>query len=319
MVTGGAGFVGSHLGEVLARQNIETYVIDNFSTGSFENTSSFDRRLVHILRGDVREILGLLPQTIGIDVVFHEAAIASVPRSVNDPEGVHDVNVNMTLELMNFCVRRGIKRFVFASSAAVYGKLGSDAAVETRFCRPASPYGAGKLAIENYLQAYEETFGLEPVMLRYFNIFGPRQRMSDYSGVITIFVQNMLEGIQPTVMGDGMQTRDFVNVRDIVQANILAMESKNAVGEIFNVATGNTTTIIQLYDTLKEIIGDNVGYKFAPARVGDVKDGKASIDKIRSALGYEPRITLRDGLIELVNYMQQKRLSSTPAVSSGQS
>lgn len=312
LVTGGAGFVGSHLVEELMRRQIETYVIDDFSTGSIENTERFDPNLVHVIRGGLREALSNLPKKLRIDVVFHEAAIASVPRSVQDPAGVHDVNVNMSLDLMNYCVKNGIRRFVFASSAAVYGVLGSRVAEETIVCEPASPYGAGKLSIEDYLHAYRRTFGLEPVMLRYFNIFGPRQKFSDYSGVITIFAQRMLAGLPVTIMGDGCQTRDFVNVRDIVEANILAMESDEAVGQVFNVASGRSITILELYETLKQVVGKEIGYEFAPARPGDVKDGRASIKKIQNILGYEPHVTLADGLDELVN--QIRRDSDTPRI-----
>lgn len=288
--------------EELVRRKIETYVIDDFSTGSIENIQN-SRDLVHILRGDLTYAVNLLPKEAKIDVVFHEAAIASVPRSVSEPYFVHEVNVSKSISLMDFCTRKKIRRFVFASSAAVYGILGRQSAVESYMCKPASPYGAGKLAVENYLHAYARTFGLEPVILRYFNIFGPRQRMNDYSGVITIFAERMLAGLPVVILGDGKQTRDFVHVKDIVQANMLAMESDKAVGEIFNVATGSPSTILDLYDKMKGLIGRDIKLEFASPRPGDVKDGNASIDKIRHVLGYRPRTSLGAGLSELIQYM----------------
>jgi UDP-glucose 4-epimerase len=308
LVTGGAGFVGSHLVEQLISMGIETFVIDNFSTGSMENLGQVqtDKKL-HVIRGDVGRSLLSIPKGKIIDVVFHEAAIASVPASVKNPGLVHNTNVNMTLDLMNYCVRQNIKRFVFASSAAVYGA--ADGVIdESMLCRPASPYGAGKLAVENYLHAYKSSFGLEPVILRYFNIYGPRQRLGDYSGVITIFVESLLNSIPPTILGDGEQTRDFVNVKDIVQANILAMSSTEAVGQVLNVASGKSTTVLRLAEILKGITGKTeLGMRFAPARVGDVKNGQAKIDRIRSVLGYSPNVSLEDGLVEVVEYLKKGR------------
>jgi UDP-glucose 4-epimerase len=284
---------------------IDTFVIDNFSTGSIENLRAVvDDKNLHIIHGDVSRSLLSIPKTKKIDIVFHEAAIASVPASINNPELVHNINVNMTLELMNYCVRQQIKRFIFASSAAVYGVVNGDIA-ESMLCRPASPYGAGKLAIENYLHAYNSSFGLEAVMLRYFNIYGARQKLGDYSGVITIFIESLLNGTPPTIMGDGLQTRDFVNVKDIVQANILAMDSEKAVGQVLNVASGKSTTILHIAEVLKEITGKKeLENRFAPSRAGDVRNGRADIEKIRSILGYSPSVSLEDGLLDVVEYLK---------------
>ncbi len=308
LVTGGAGFVGSHLVERLLSLGIETFVIDNFTTGSIENLEAVQSNgKLHIIHGDVGKSLLAIPKTKRIDVVFHEAAIASVPASIKNPELVHNNNVNMTLDLMNYCVQQGIKRFIFASSAAVYGAVDGEIP-ETMPCRPASPYGAGKLAVEDYLHAYGASFGLEPVILRYFNIYGARQRLGDYSGVITIFVQSLLNDIPPTIMGDGLQTRDFVNVKDIVQANILAMNSGRAVGQVFNVASGKCTTVLRIAEVLKEITGKTeLENRFAPPRAGDVKNGKANIEKIRSVLGYSPGVPLEDGLVDVVEFLRENR------------
>jgi len=300
LVTGGAGFIGSHIVDELLTRGIETYVIDNLSTGSLDNLVQHrNNNLLHFMAGDARGAETLLQNT-NIDVVFHEAAIASVPKSVSHPMLVHDVNVNMTLQLMNYCVKAGVKRFIFASSAAVYGILKSKA-TEEMACRPNSPYGAGKLAIEDYLHAYKRTYGLDTVMLRYFNVYGPRQRYSDYSGVITIFISKLLNGEGPIIFGDGLQVRDFVHVDDIVQANMLAMESANATGEMFNVASGRATSILELVEIVKELVGAiNIKHQFAPPRQGDMKLGLASIDKIIRTLGYDPRVQMQHGLKGLI-------------------
>jgi UDP-glucose 4-epimerase len=261
---------------------------------------------LHVIVDDARKIGNLLSDVTDIDVVFHEAAIASVVKSVHKPMLVHDVNVNTTLEIMNFCVKKEIKRFVFASTAAVYGTIKDKRASEEMHCRPISPYGASKLSIENYLDAYRASYGLETVALRYFNVYGARQIMNDYSGVITVFTNQLLRRETPTVHGDGKQTRDFVSVKDISQANLLAMESKNAVGGIFNVATGKSITILQLLDVLKSITQTtDIEHKFGPQREGDIKHGMASIDKIES-IGYAPKVSVDKGLVDVVEYLRAK-------------
>lgn len=306
VVTGGAGFIGSHLVDELLRRRIETYVIDDLSTGSLENLKHHgENRLLHLIIGDARNIGKFLDNTDGIDVVFHEAAIASVPRSVREPMVVHDANVNMSLEVMNFCVKKKIPRFVFASSAAVYGIIKTERASEQSVCRPYSPYGATKLAVENYLHAYHQTYGLETVALRYFNVFGPRQTLNDYSGVITIFINRLLNKEIPVVYGDGSQTRDFVHVKDIIQANMLAMESQNAAGEMFNVATGMPTSILNLLLVIKSATdASEIEHRFEPPRPGDVKFGLADIDKITSSLGFKPSYDVANGIQSVVDYVR---------------
>jgi UDP-glucose 4-epimerase len=212
----------------------------------------------------------------------------------------------MTLSLMDFCVRRNVKRFVFASSAAVYGIV-EDKAREEFVCRPYSPYGASKICVENYLNAYYETYGLQSISLRYFNVYGPRQTLNDYSGVITVFIRNLLLNQIPTIHGDGSQIRDFVSVRDIVQANMLAMNSKNATGTMFNVASGNSTSIKELLEALQKITNTtDIGYEFGPSRKGDVKFGRASIEKIQKYLRYEPSVSLEYGLGQTVDFLKAK-------------
>lgn len=307
LVTGGAGFIGSHIVDELLKRKIETFVIDNLSTGSLENLKQHDgNELLHVKIGDAKNIGKLMEGVSGVDVVFHEAAIASITRSITEPMVVHDVNVNMSLEIMNFCVANKIPRLVFASSAAVYGILKGKAS-EQQVCRPYSPYGATKLAVEDYLSAYYQTYGLETVALRYFNVFGARQKLNDYSGVITIFVNQLINKQPPTIFGDGLQTRDFIHVKDIVQANMLAMESQNVAGEMFNVATGNATSILELLMTIKSVTGTgDVLHKFGPPRPGDVKFGLANAEKIVNVTGFAPKITLSDGLADVVEYIRSK-------------
>ncbi|MHB8566838.1 MAG: SDR family NAD(P)-dependent oxidoreductase [Nitrososphaerales archaeon] len=302
IVTGGAGFIGSHIVDELINRGIETIVIDDFSTGSLENLKSHkNNSLLSIVVGDIKEIKHVLRDIDGVDTVFHEAAIVSVPRSVHDPMLVHDVNVNGTLEVMNFCVSKHVRRFVFASSASVYGIVNGPYASEELICAPSSPYGASKFAVEAYISAFYRTYGLEGVMLRYFNVYGPRQKNGDYSGVITVLTNNLLQGKRPVIYGDGLQTRDFVNVKDIVQANMLAMESEVSAGETFNVASGNSTSVLQLFEKLRTLTETrDIQHRFAPPRPGDVARGAASIAKIKNVLGYAPSIDLNDGLNELV-------------------
>jgi UDP-glucose 4-epimerase len=224
---------------------------------------------------------------------------------VSDPLRVHDVNVNGSLEVMNFCVERGVKRMVFASSAAVYGPLRASIATEDLACAPASPYGASKLAIESYLSSYHSSYGLETVALRFWNVYGAGQKINDYSGVITVFANCLLNREPPTVFGDGEQTRDFVSVRDIVEANMLAMTAPGAPGQVFNVASGVTVNLLQLLDVLRTITGaTDIPHRFAPTRPGDVKFGKASIVKAREVLGYAPKVRFEEGLVEVVDYLR---------------
>jgi UDP-glucose 4-epimerase len=302
VVTGGAGFIGSHIVDELIRRKVETYVVDDLSTGTLENLRQHEGNdLLHVVIGDGRNIGKLLAGVENIDVLFHEAAIANVLRSVKEPMVVHDANVTMALQTMNYCVANSIRRFVFASSAAVYGVIGDVKAREDLVCYPSSPYGATKLCVENYLHAYQKTYGLEGAMLRYFNVYGPRQATSDYSGVITLFVNRMIRREPVTIYGDGTQTRDFVNVRDIVQANMLAVDNDAAIDGVFNVASGSSTSILQLLEILKSAAdAGDLKPTFAPTRAGDVMFGNASIERIEAVLGYRRSVSMQQGLQELL-------------------
>jgi UDP-glucose 4-epimerase len=310
VVTGGAGFIGSYIVDELLEKGIQVFVIDDLSTGSMGNLDKHSGdRMLHVIPSDVSKLGELIPKSQVIDCIFHEAAIASVPMSVKFPLKVHEANVNKSLDVLEFCVKRDVKKILFASSAAVYGLDEDLTASEDLVCRPTSPYGASKISVEHYLRAYSATYGLEGVALRYFNVYGPRQRTSnEYSGVITKFISKLLDGNSPTIYGDGRQTRDFVNVRDIAKANILAMETPGLNFEIFNVATGTTTDILGLLSILKNLTKSwQITPNFAPPRPGDGRFGAASIDKIRTVLGYHPRVSLEEGLAELVDYMRVSR------------
>jgi nucleoside-diphosphate-sugar epimerase len=307
LVTGGAGFIGSHIVESLADRGLEVWVLDDLSTGSEVNlVAAKESGRVHFVRGDIRKIQSVADLPREFDIVFHEAAIASVPRSISDPMLVHDVNVNGSLEVMNFSREHSVRRFIFASSAAVYGTVSSQPAHEDLPCAPGSPYGASKLSVENYMRAYGTSFGLETIALRYFNVYGPRQRAGDdYSSVIPLFARRLLNSERPTIYGDGLQTRDFVHVNDVARANMLAMESGKPRGSAINVATGRNVSILQLFDALAKIAGvPGVEPEFAPARVGDPKFGAASIDRARRLLGFEPRVSLEDGLESVVKHLR---------------
>ena len=308
LVTGGLGFIGSHLVDELLRMDKEVYVLDNLSSGILNNLdSNKNNPLLHIIRGDTRNINTILKNISKIDVVFHEAAIASVTKSVIDPKFVFNSNVFSTLEILDYCIKENVKRIIFASSSAVYGNPTEEKLTEKLPCKPSSPYGASKLAAEGYLNAYWETYGLESVSLRYFNVYGPRQSNNEYSGVITIFANKLLKNEPAVIYGDGNQMRDFVHIQDIVQANILAMESKNAIGEVFNIGTGQGTKIINLLDVISQLLGNNEeNHIFAPQRKGDINISLASIEKAKSLLNYAPKVSLECGLKSLIKWTEEK-------------
>ena len=310
VVTGGAGFIGSHIVDELVRNGIETYVVDDLSSGSMTNLSeNIETPLLHIKIGDISNIAELLSDVSNIDTVFHEAAIASVPKSISDPLLVHKVNMNSSMQVLDFCVKKRVRRLVFASTSAVYGAVKTPPAIEDLHCEPESPYGASKLAVEGYLKAYNKAYGLETVALRYFNVFGPRQRLSDYSGVITLFINKLLHHERPIIYGDGTQTRDFVHVRDIVRANLLAMDSDKASGETFNVASGNQVSILKLFEIIKELTEEHqIVPLFGPKRPGDLQGSLLSIEKIQNKLGYRPKVELKQGLGELIESIKKSSM-----------
>lgn len=306
MVTGGCGFIGSHIVDELLNRGIETYALDNLSTGNINNVSQHaNNELFHFVQGDICDISELFIDAEGFDVVFHEAAIASVALSVENPRASFESNVSSAFKVLNFCKDTGTKRIVFASSSSVYGDLQSQELSEDNYCKPTSPYGASKIAIEHFLHSFWKTYGLETVSLRYFNVYGLRQSKNEYSGVITIFVDRLSRNEPIIIYGDGHQVRDFVNIRDIVRANMLAMESPKAIGETINIGTGTQTSIIDLARMLKRVTDkENARIVFTKERLGDIKKSVSTVDKSNDLLGYIPNTTLISGLTEFVNWQK---------------
>lgn len=289
LVTGGAGFIGSHLTDALVSDH-EVTVLDDFSSGRRENLHPDAR----VIEGDVRDERRLREATEDTDVIFHQAASVSVDRSIEEPESSHAINVDAPLSLLE-AARRTDARCVLASSAAIYGQPETIPIPESAPHRPESPYGIEKLSIDQYARVYNDLYDLPTVALRYFNVYGPRQTAGDYSGVISVFLDQALENEPITVHGDGSQTRDFVHVSDVVQANLLAMET-DSVGEAYNVGTGETTTIEDLAYTIRDVTGSSSEIVHTDGRAGDIDHSCADIGKAREQLGYEPTTALDDGL-----------------------
>jgi nucleoside-diphosphate-sugar epimerase len=305
LVTGGAGFIGSHLVDRLLSEGFEVVVLDDFSSGRMENISHYeDLKEFHLVKGDVRSSSIVNKVVEGVDVVFHEAALVDVPLSIKNPLLFDEVNVDGTLNLLKASFDSDVKRFIFASSAAVYGDSKPAKKKENMPLKPISPYGVSKLSAENYVQVFNELYGLETVCLRYFNVYGPRQVFaSSYSGVITSFVNRLLKGQPPIINGDGKQTRDFVHVDDVVSANLLALDGENVVGEVFNVASGISISIYELAKMLQRITNAKRSKPiFAEPRMGDIKHTSADIGKAEELLGFRSKIRLEDGLSILVEW-----------------
>lgn len=313
LVTGGAGFIGSHVVDRLLAEGLEVTVLDDFSAGRMENISHHvGAEGFRLVRGDVRDE-GLVGKVVeDVDAVFHLAALVDVALSVEDPVLFDEVNVVGTLNLLEACVNSDVERFVFASSAAVYGDSEPAKKREDTLPQPISPYGASKLAAENYIQVFNKLYGLKTVCLRYFNVYGPRQRIqSRYSGVISEFMTQLLRGEPPVIFGDGKQTRDFVHVDDVVSANILALESRNVVGEVFNIAGGVAITVHELLKILQRITGGkDLNPIFSKPRIGDIKHCSADISKAEEHINFYPNVKLNDGLSKLVKWHLQQGISN---------
>ncbi len=296
LVTGGAGFIGSHLVEALVARGQRVRVLDDLSTGLAENLAPFGDA-VELVRGDVADADTARRAVEGAEVVFHLAALASVQRSVEAPADSHRICATGTVQVLDAARRAGVRRVVYAGSASAYGLPVRDVQSEDDPVCPLSPYAAAKLAGEVYCQAFSGTYGLETVRLRFFNIFGPRQRPdSPYSGVIALFVAALGSGRTPTVFGDGQQTRDFTYVTDVVQALLLAAERPGISGTVCNVGTGQGTSLLQLLDGLNRLLGTNVAPRLAEARPGDIRHSRADISRARQLLGYEPAMPFEQGL-----------------------
>jgi nucleoside-diphosphate-sugar epimerase len=309
LVTGGAGFIGSHIAERLLGEGHAVRIYDNFSSGKRANVDVLGGR-AEVIEADVRDSAALDRAAEGCDVVFHEAAVVSVPYSVAHPQETHDVNIQGTLNVLQAARARGVKRVVFACSAAIYGEEPTLPKRETMAPAPMSPYGVEKIAGEYYLQTWSKLYGVDTVSLRYFNVFGPRQDpTSAYSGVISIFVDRALKGEAPTIFGDGEQCRDFVYVDNVVDANLRAATAPadRVSGRAYNVACGERTTLKALLATIERIVGSQVGAKYAPGRAGDIKDSLADIARAREELGYAPKVGLEEGLRRLIEFVRSVR------------
>ena len=304
LVTGGAGFIGSHLIDALLERGHTVLCVDNLSTGKIENIAHVELNdRFSFFKADIRDLESMRSLMKGVDFVFHEAALGSVQRSVDDPLTTHEVNATGTLNIFIAARESAVKRVVYASSSSVYGDSETLPKVESMMPAPKSPYAVSKLVGEHYASVFTDLYGLEVVSLRYFNVFGPRQDpFSDYAAVIPIFIRQLLRGESPTIFGDGAQSRDFTYVGNVVRGNLLACEAKGARGKVFNVACGERMDLNILLNHLKSLLAP---YKdgvealdpiYGPPRPGDVKHSLAGIDVARTWLGYTPEFSVEEGL-----------------------
>jgi UDP-N-acetylglucosamine/UDP-N-acetyl-alpha-D-glucosaminouronate 4-epimerase len=299
LITGGAGFIGSHIAEELLKAGHQVRIFDNLSSGYQKNIATFD---LEFIKGDIRDRQAISKAAVDVDGIFHEAALVSVPESVEKPVENNEINVTGSLNVLLAARDGQASRVVIASSAAIYGNNPELPKREDMLPEPVSPYALGKIAGEYYMKVFAELYDLQTVCLRYFNVFGPRQDPgSMYSGVISKFVDVLKSGATPTVFGDGQQTRDFVFVKDVVQANLLAMTSEKAgAGEAFNIGTGKSTCLLELLETLGTIFERDASPEFAEERAGDIKHSVSNISRASEILGYKPASTLEAGLRALV-------------------
>ncbi len=307
LVTGGAGFIGSHIVRALLEQGDFVRVLDNFSTGKRENIEPLSKRSgFALLEGDLRNHETLAQAVQGIDIIFHEAAFVSVPQSMEDPLPCFEINQRGTEFLLEAARKAGVKRVVLASSAAVYGDSEAIPLDEQTPLRPLSPYAVSKRVDELYAEMYTRSFGLEVVALRYFNVYGPRQRPdSMYAAAVPIFTRRLLDGKSVTIYGDGGQTRDLVYVGDVVRANLAASQHPDAPGQVFNICTGQEIRVIDLVETLMRLFPRAPAPQFAPPRAGDIYRSVGNPQKAADLLGFRARTSLDDGLKAVVDWMRE--------------
>ena len=309
LVTGGAGFIGSHLAARLVEQGHGVRVLDNLSSGHADNLRAIPGK-VQLLEGDCADPRAAARAVKGVEVVYHQAAIPSVPRSVKDPLESHRANATATVTLLEAARQAGVRRFIYAGSSSVYGEAAELPKRESMETRPLSPYGVGKLIGEHYLRIYAHLHGMETLTLRYFNVFGPRQDPgSPYSGVISLFVTTLLKGRTPVIFGDGKQTRDFTYVDNVVDANLRALTARGLVGQVVNVATGRRVTLLALLRGVARETGRSAKAHHAPARPGDIRHSVADIRRARKLLGYRVVCELEEGLRKTVEWY---RATSAP-------
>jgi UDP-glucose 4-epimerase len=306
LVTGGAGFIGSHLVEALVNDEQPVRVFDDLSTGLRDNLSHL-RRAPELVVGDLTDADAVHKAMRDVKVVYHLGALASVARSVENPVATHSVCATGTLNILNAARQLGVRRVVYAASSSAYGGLSNPGGQsEDAFLNPLSPYAAAKLAGELYLQAFTATYGLETVAVRFFNIFGPRQRAdSPYSGVIALFIAAMTAGKAPVIHGDGLQSRDFTYVTNAVQALRRASQAESASGRVYNVGTGASISVLDLVNSLNDLLGSHLKPTFGPTRIGDVRFSRADIRRAQKELGYQPEVTFVDGLKKTLDWYRQ--------------
>lgn len=305
LVTGGAGFIGSHIAEALVKRGQAVRVLDNLSTGRRSNMESFRDR-IEFIEADLVDGHAVAKAVERVDCIFHQAALASVPRSVDAPLDTHASCATGTVTLLDAARRAGVRRMVYAGSSSVYGDQPSTPKRESDLPAPISPYGAAKLAAEYYCRAFTATYGFETVCVRYFNVFGPRQDPdSPYSAVIPLFITAILAGQRPVIYGDGLQSRDFTYVANVVQANLLAADAPGVAGRTFNAATGRRIDLLTLLDLLNRLFGTDLRPVHTDPRPGDIRESLADISQARAMLGYEPTIDFEEGLRRSIDYYRQ--------------
>jgi nucleoside-diphosphate-sugar epimerase len=311
LVTGGAGFIGSHMAEELTRRGERVRVVDSLITGKRQNLAHVPD--VEFIHGDLAEFEVAKRAVQGVDYVLHQAAIPSVPRSVKDPITSNRANIDASLNLLVAARDAGVRRVVYAGSSSAYGNTPTLPKVETMPTAPLSPYALQKLVVEQYCQMFTQLYGLETVTIRYFNVFGPRQDPSSpYSGVISIFIRSLVEGQRPTIYGDGEHTRDFTYVANVVDGALRACVAPSASGEVINVATGGRVSLNQLFAAVRTHVGSGLEPLYEAPRAGDVRDSQADISKAQRLLGYEPIVDFASGLEKTVSWYRANSHATVP-------
>lgn len=306
LVTGGAGFIGSNLATALVDRGHHVRVFDDFSSGYRANIEHITDR-IEVVEGDMRDPLSCDRACCDMEFVLHEAAIPSVPKSVDDPQASHEANINGTFNILRACVSGKVRRFIYAASSSAYGDVVESSKHEGIRPEPLSPYAVQKLTGELYARSFSECFGLETLSLRYFNVFGTRQDpASQYAAAIPAFVVAILKGQPPVVYGDGEQTRDFTHIDNVVEANLLAMQVERTAGQVVNAACGTALSINQVIAAINKLLGTNVQPRYAAARPGDVLHSCADISAAKELLGYEPRVLFEEGLRRTIDYYREK-------------
>jgi len=312
LVTGGAGFIGSNIAHELVKRGEQVRIIDNFSTGFRSNLTDIENS-IELIDGDIRDFWTVREAVEGVDYILHQAALPSVPRSIENPLTANNVNIDGTLHILEAARQANVRRMVMASSSAIYGDTPILPKHEEMKRNPLSPYAVNKMADEEYCRVYFELYGLETVCLRYFNIFGPRQDPnSQYSAVIPKFIYALQAGKRPVVFGDGEQSRDFTYIANTVEANLLATTAPEAPGRVYNIACGGQYTLNTLINELNNIIGTDIEPKYDPPRKGDILHSFADISKARNELGYDPKFDFKEGLRKTVEWFTKKMQSETP-------